>query len=239
MAKATLNTIGLFLACVAVGSVACREKVVLFSSPAEPPTKVFKLPQGEVYYPFENHEVTRTFHLDRKDLEELQVFVYGDLNLVSVSVSRDKRAGRVVDGKAVAEEEEMTTVQPFTIPHMTPGVIVSGNVVDFGGVEVDFSESRHFIFEKEETGRQPKDSLTVEDYGLSLLVADGRPLHTVACVGDTRIRVRANGQTYECERRNKSDRYAPNFLVFRGGDKFITKSIDTKEELRARGRVVK
>jgi hypothetical protein len=171
------------------------------------------------------------YNLDEDALRRVQVWNYGDIELIAVEDQQDERSGSVDGGQVVARNAVTEVRKPVTIPHLTPGVYVGKTNdghpwIDFGGVEV--------AFENTTRGTVKSDS---HDSGANALKKPSDPWDGVG------VRVKrdsvGNGlpfDTWRCRFRN--DALPPAFLVYRGGIRTDEKKVKLEDEKRAAGRVV-
>jgi hypothetical protein len=187
---------------------------------------------NQEYVEFNAKEVMAVYNLDEDDLRRVQVWNYGDIELIAVEDQQDERSGSVDGGQVVARNAVTEIRKPVTIPHLTPGVYVgkSNNVgdpyIDFGGVEV--------AFESTTWGTVKSDS---HNSGANALKKPSDPWDGVS----VRIKKNAAGNEYpfdEWRCRFRNDALPPAFLVYKGGMRTDEKKVKLEEEKRAAGRVV-
>ena len=197
---------------------------------------------GGEYVVFDAHHVKSFYNLDEFKLTRIQVWNFGEIDLVEVDHQQNERSGEVRGGKIIAKNADTEIRKPVKIPHLTPGVFVGfeensyGVWIDFGDIQVCFKNSLGVEHWKRETG----------------VLADGETwrAETLDAHSDS-IRVRVSvadkngGQkwdTWLCRFRDKqktAHSYLPSgFLVYKGGIRRDEKKVEELKERRASGRVV-
>ena len=197
---------------------------------------------GGEYVVFHASHVMSFYNLDEFKLTRIQVWNFGEIDLVEVDNQQNERSGEVRDGKIIAKNAETEIRKPVKIPHLTPGVFVGFEKnryavwIDFGDIQVCFANRLDMEHRKREAGvLADGDSWVAET-----LDAGSDSIHV-----RVRVAEKNGGQkwdTWRCRFRDEqktafSDQ-GSGFLVYKGGIRSDKKKVEELKERRASGRVV-
>jgi len=198
---------------------------------------------GGEYVFFDAEHVMRHYNLDAFKLTRIQVWNFGEIDLVDVDHQQNERSGEVRDGKIFAKNADTEIRKPVKIPHLTPGVFGGfANPVQRDGVWIDFGDIQ-VCFD---------DSWYMKNRGETGVLADGDSWSADSLKSDQDIKVRVRvadknapqeWTTWLCRFREEKPKNAiydnpSGFLVYKGGILRDEKKVEELEERRASGRVV-